>query len=118
MEMLATPPLLMAFFTSSIVTARTSPGGRSTTDGPSSRTSSPAGRLCPGPPGAWRPMASRPAEVIERGYEGLVGKDDASTYPRRHRRLMAEGEGTGWTDPEDRWKRRLTAPLTSSRCGS
>jgi hypothetical protein len=44
--------------------------------------------------------------VIERGYEGLVAKDEASAYEggptRRWLKVMVV---PGWTDPEDGWRR-------------
>jgi ATP-dependent DNA ligase len=50
--------------------------------------------------------------VIERGYEGLVGKDDASTYRGGITRSWLKVKVPGWTDPEDRWKRvRLSGGL-------
>jgi bifunctional non-homologous end joining protein LigD len=51
---------------------------------------------------AWR-------EVLERGYEGLVAKDDASPYAGGITRLWLKVKVPGWTDPEDRWRRQLAA---------
>jgi ATP-dependent DNA ligase len=33
------------------------------------------------------------AEVLERGYEGLVGKDEVSPYVEGRDALLAQGEG-------------------------
>jgi hypothetical protein len=33
------------------------------------------------------------AQVVERGYEGLVGKDESSPYRERPDALVAQGEG-------------------------
>jgi bifunctional non-homologous end joining protein LigD len=45
------------------------------------------------------------AEVLEAGYEGLVGKDEASPYTGGKTRAWLKVKVPGWTDPEDRWKR-------------
>jgi bifunctional non-homologous end joining protein LigD len=49
------------------------------------------------------------AMVLERGYEGWVGKDEASPYRGGITRSWLKVKVPGWTDAEDRWKRRLTA---------
>jgi bifunctional non-homologous end joining protein LigD len=46
-------------------------------------------------------------EVLEKGYEGMVGKDDGSFYPGGPTKLWLKVKTPGWTDPEHRWKRRL-----------
>jgi bifunctional non-homologous end joining protein LigD len=46
------------------------------------------------------------AQVLERGYEGMVGKDEASPYRRGITRSWLKVKVPGWTDPEDRWKRQ------------
>jgi len=48
------------------------------------------------------------AAVLERGYEGMVGKDDASPYRGGVTRSWLKVKVPGWTDPEDRWRRVLT----------
>jgi bifunctional non-homologous end joining protein LigD len=49
------------------------------------------------------------AEVLEKGYEGMVAKDEASAYVAGRTRLWLKVKVPGWTDSEDRWKRvRLT----------
>jgi bifunctional non-homologous end joining protein LigD len=58
--------------------------------------------LClPGPPaGPGRPPGW--AQVLERGYEGLVAKDEASVYEVGPTRRWLEVKVPGWTDDEDR----------------
>lgn len=64
----------------------------------------PARRLAPNGLEAW-------AQVLERGYEGMVGKDEASPYRGGITRSWLKVKVPGWTDPEDRWRRvRLTPP--------
>ena len=109
MEMLATPPLLMAFDIlyrdGADLTGRPLHDRRSVLEDviAGSAFVLAARRLAADDLEAW-------AEVIERGYEGLVGKDDASTYHGGIARSWLKVKVPGWTDPEDRWKRRLTAP--------
>ena len=57
----------------------------------------PVRRLAPHGLHAW-------AGVLERGYEGLVAKDVASLHLGGRTRL-AQGQGAGRTDAEDRWRR-------------
>ena len=45
------------------------------------------------------------AQVLERGYEGYVGKDEASQYLGGKTTSWLKVKVPGWTDPEDRWKR-------------
>jgi ATP-dependent DNA ligase len=48
-------------------------------------------------------------QVLERGYEGLVAKDETSVYAGGVTRSWLKVKVPGWTDPEDRFKRlRLT----------
>ncbi len=47
---------------------------------------------------AWR-------QVVERGYEGLVAKDEASVYEGGPTRRWLKVKVPGWTNPEDRWRR-------------
>ena len=62
----------------------------------------PVRRLAPHGLEAW-------AQVLKRGYEGWVGKDEASPYRGGVTRSWLKVKVPGWTDAEDRWKRRLTA---------
>jgi bifunctional non-homologous end joining protein LigD len=62
----------------------------------------PVRRLAPNGLEAW-------AMVLERGYEGWVGKDEASPYRGGITRSWLKVKVPGWTDAEDRWQRRLTA---------
>jgi bifunctional non-homologous end joining protein LigD len=48
------------------------------------------------------------SEVIERGYEGYVAKDEASLYEAGPTRHWLKVKQKGWTDAEDRWQRRIT----------
>jgi bifunctional non-homologous end joining protein LigD len=48
-------------------------------------------------------------QVIERGYEGLVAKDDASAYEGGPTRRWLKVKQKGWTVEEDRWRRRISA---------
>jgi ATP-dependent DNA ligase len=50
---------------------------------------------------AWR-------EVVERGYEGLVAKDENSAYESGPTRRWLKIKQKGWTDPADRWRRQLS----------
>jgi bifunctional non-homologous end joining protein LigD len=45
------------------------------------------------------------ATVLASGYEGMVGKDEASAYRGGVTRSWLKVKVPGWTDPEDRWKR-------------
>jgi len=59
-----------------------------------------ARRLAPHGLDAW-------AQVLERGYEGLVAKDDASIYVGGRSRAWLKVKVPGGTDAEDRWRRTL-----------
>jgi bifunctional non-homologous end joining protein LigD len=51
------------------------------------------------------------AMVVERGYEGMVAKDEASPYRGGVTRSWLKVKVLDWTDPEDRWRRaRLDTP--------
>jgi ATP-dependent DNA ligase len=64
----------------------------------------PMRRLAPEGLEAWK-------QVIERGYEGYVAKDEASPYVGGVTKSWLKVKVPGWTDPEDRWKRvRLSTP--------
>jgi ATP-dependent DNA ligase len=62
----------------------------------------PVRRLPPNGLEAW-------AAVLEHGYEGWVGKDEASPYRGGPTRSWLKVKVPGWTDTNDRWQRRLTA---------
>ena len=49
------------------------------------------------------------AQVVERGYEGLVAKDENSAYEQGPTRRWLKVKQKGWTDAEDRWRRALFA---------
>jgi bifunctional non-homologous end joining protein LigD len=49
------------------------------------------------------------SQVIERGYEGLVAKDEASTYAGGPTRRWLKLKVPGWTVAEDGWRRRITS---------
>jgi len=45
------------------------------------------------------------ATVLASGYEGMVGKDEASPYRGGVTRSWLKVKVPGWTDPEDKWRR-------------
>ena len=47
-------------------------------------------------------------EVLKAGFDGYVAKDDASLRWWRYPSWL-KVKVPGWTDPDDRWKRVLTA---------
>ena len=47
--------------------------------------------------------------MLERGYEGLVAKDESSSYVGGRTRSWLKVKVPGWTDAEGRWRRVLTA---------
>jgi bifunctional non-homologous end joining protein LigD len=49
------------------------------------------------------------AQVIERGYEGYVAKEEASLYESGPTRRWLKVKQPGWTVAEDRWQRRISA---------
>jgi hypothetical protein len=49
------------------------------------------------------------AEVIAHDYEGLVAKEEASLYEAGPTRRWLKVKQKGWTDGQDRWKRRIGA---------
>jgi len=53
------------------------------------------------------------AEVVERGYEGLVAKDEASAYESGRTRRWLKVKQKDWTVEEDRWLRTIS--VASSR---
>ena len=60
----------------------------------------PVRRLAPDGLIAW-------TQVVERGYEGLVAKDDNSPYEGGPTRRWLKVKQNGWTDAEGRWRRLL-----------
>jgi ATP-dependent DNA ligase len=61
----------------------------------------PVHRLAPNGLEAW-------AEVLARGYESRAGKDEASSYRGGPTWSWLKVKVPGWTDAEDRWRRRIT----------
>jgi len=49
-------------------------------------------------------------QVMERGYEGYVAKDEASAYEGGATRRWLKVKQKGWTVEEDRWQRRISTP--------
>jgi bifunctional non-homologous end joining protein LigD len=49
-------------------------------------------------------------QVLAAGYEGLVAKDEASTYEAGRTRFWLKVKQPGWTLSEDRWQRRIAGP--------
>jgi bifunctional non-homologous end joining protein LigD len=45
------------------------------------------------------------AQVVDRGYEGYVAKDEASPYVGGVTRSWLKVKVPGWTGPEDKWRR-------------
>jgi bifunctional non-homologous end joining protein LigD len=60
----------------------------------------PVRRLAPDGQEAWE-------QVIERGYEGYVAKDEASAYEGGRTTRWLKVKQKGWTVAEDRWRRRI-----------
>jgi ATP-dependent DNA ligase len=66
----------------------------------------PVRRLAPDGLLAW-------TQVVERGYEGLVAKDEASAYTGGPTRAWLKVKVPGWTVEQDRWRRRISvAPFS------
>ena len=61
----------------------------------------PVRRLAPDGLEAW-------AQVVERGFEGYVAKDETSVYEGGPTRQWLKVKQKDWTDPEDRWRRLMT----------
>ncbi len=49
-------------------------------------------------------------QVIERRYEGLVAKDEASVYEGGPTTRWLKVKQKNWTVEEDRWRRRIFGP--------
>jgi ATP-dependent DNA ligase len=61
----------------------------------------PVRRLAPDGLEAWK-------QVIERGYEGHVAKDERSQYEGEPTRRWLKVKQKDWTVAEDRWLRRIS----------
>ena len=48
------------------------------------------------------------AEVVERGYEGLVAKDEASAYESGRTARWLKVKQKDWTVEDDRWRRTIS----------
>jgi ATP-dependent DNA ligase len=53
-------------------------------------------------------------QVVERGYEGYVAKDEQSAHEGGATRRWLKVKQKGWTVEEDRWQRRIS--VTGGRC--
>jgi bifunctional non-homologous end joining protein LigD len=111
-DAVASPPLLMAFDV--LYQGRRDLTGRPLRDRRArledvvagSELIFPVRRLAPDGLEAWQ-------QVIERGYEGYVAKDEASVYEGGATRRWLKVKQKGWTVEEDRWQRRISvAPST------
>jgi ATP-dependent DNA ligase len=49
------------------------------------------------------------AQVVERGHEGYVGKDQASAYEGGGTRRWLKVKQKDWTVEGDAWRRRFSA---------
>jgi ATP-dependent DNA ligase len=47
-------------------------------------------------------------QVVERGYEGYVAKDEASAYEGGATRRWLKVKQKDWTISDDRWTRRIS----------
>jgi ATP-dependent DNA ligase len=47
-------------------------------------------------------------QVVERGYEGYVAKDEASTYEGGVTRRWVKVKQKNWTIGDERWTRRIS----------
>jgi ATP-dependent DNA ligase len=47
-------------------------------------------------------------QVVERGYEGYVAKDEASVYEGGATRRWLKVKQRDWTVEGDRWRRRIS----------
>jgi bifunctional non-homologous end joining protein LigD len=63
----------------------------------------PVRRLAPDGVQAW-------TQVLERGYEGLVAKDESAAYEQGATRRWLKVKQKGWTVEDDRWQRRIFVP--------
>jgi ATP-dependent DNA ligase len=58
-------------------------------------------RLAPDGLQAWK-------QVVERGYEGYVAKDEASAWEAGPTKRWLKVKQKGWTVEEDRWRWRIS----------
>ena len=58
-------------------------------------------RLAPDGHAAWK-------QVVERGYEGYVAKDEASAYGGGATRRWPKVKQKNWTIADERWTRRIS----------
>jgi len=93
-DVVATPPVFMAF--DLLHHDRREITGRPLRE----RLVLPVRRLGPDGLKAW-------AQVIERGYEGYVAKDEASAYEGGPTKRWLKVKQKRWTVEEDRWRRRI-----------
>jgi hypothetical protein len=70
----------------------------------------PARRPAPNGLEAW-------AQVLDRGYEGLVAKDDASPYRDDKTTAWLKVKVPGWTVEEDRWQRQISVSPSARSAG-
>jgi ATP-dependent DNA ligase len=63
----------------------------------------PVRRLAPDGLEAWK-------QVVERGYEGYVAKDEASVYEAGATRRWLKVKQKGWTVEEDGWRISVARP--------
>jgi len=72
----------------------------------------PVRRLAPNGLEAWK-------QVVERGYDWLVAKDETSVYEGGPTKRWLKVKQKGWTVEEDRWQRRISVappgPLIAGR---
>jgi ATP-dependent DNA ligase len=54
-------------------------------------------------------------QVVERGYEGLVAKDETSPYAGGPTKRWLKVKQKGWTVEDDRWGRRISMTPSPSR---
>jgi ATP-dependent DNA ligase len=68
----------------------------------------PVCRLGPDGLEAWK-------QVVERGYEGYVAKDEGSVYAGGPTRRWLKVKQKEWTVAEDGWQRRISGPPSARR---
>ena len=61
----------------------------------------PVRRLAPDGLAAWQ-------QVVQRGYEGYVAKDEASVYEGGATRRWLKVKQKDWTIDDDNWTRRIS----------
>src|SRR5262249_13104025 len=109
-DVAASPPLFMAFDLLCLdrrdLTGRPLRGRRARLEdvGANNDLVFPVRRLAPDGLEAWR-------QVVERGYEGYVAKDEASAYEGGATTRWLKVKQKGWSVEEDQWRRRLFEQL-------